>query len=121
MQKVGAKINHASEAFFGNLGLRIARKPIVTIGLVLLVVIVSCAGFLNFTLESRPEKLWVPQDSLAITHKEYTEATFALGGRSSTFLAAAGDGGSMLRPEYIVRRARVPPLLLMSRLLFSTL
>lgn len=52
----------------------------------------SCLiGLMEFTQESRGDKLWTPQNSLALKHKSWVDANFPTEVRVSIVLLVAGD------------------------------
>jgi hypothetical protein len=50
------------------------------------------AGMLNFTLESRSDKLWIPQGTTALQQQEFVEANFEAGPRFNNVIVQAKGG-----------------------------
>lgn len=74
IERVGNGIETSIFGFFSKVGLFIGNRPKITIALSILLTIACGAGFTQWTTESRPEKLWVPQDTEAEQEQEqYTE------------------------------------------------
>ena len=67
--------------FFSKVGLWVALRPKLTIFLTFLIVIITGAGFMNYTTEQRAFKLWVPQDAIAQVHNDYVIDTYGNGNR----------------------------------------
>ena len=61
-------------------------------------------GMLNFTQESRAEKLWSPQDSPASRHQAWVQEKFPTSSRFSNALLVAKD---ILTPEVFVEVSAV--------------
>ena len=61
-------------------------------------------GMLNFTQESRAEKLWSPQDSPALRHQAWVQEKFPTSSRFSNVLLVAKD---ILTPEVFVEVSAV--------------
>ena len=57
-------------------------------------------GMLNFTQESRGEKLWSPQDSKATKHQAWVQEQFPAGAQFSVALLVAKD---VLTPDVLVQ------------------
>lgn len=58
-------------------------------------------GFMSFTSESRPEKLWMPQGSQALVDQDYVTDVFDKGERQVGMIVSPADGGNALRPEIL--------------------
>ena len=81
------------------LGKVVGRSPWITI-LVCVILSGACmVGMLNFTQESRAEKLWSPQDSPASRHQAWVQEKFPTSSRFSNVLLVAKD---ILIPEVFV-------------------
>ena len=76
---------------FLRLGKAVGRSPWITI-LISLIICGGClAGMVNFTQESRGDKLWTPEDSTAQKHKLWVDENFPTEVRVSIALLVAGD------------------------------
>jgi predicted RND superfamily exporter protein len=100
-ERLAQKVDAIGMSFFGQLGLKVALSPYLTLVLSTICIGIGMVGFLNYTEEARTEKLWIPQDSTAITHKNYVESTFAQGSSNTIFLLSPTRGGNALNPEMI--------------------
>ena len=84
-------ILHTLLLYFCRLGKLVGGSPWITI-LISLILSGSCLiGLMEFTQESRGEKLWTPEDSLAQKHKNWVDANFPTEVRVSIALVVAGD------------------------------
>mmetsp|Transcript_19334 Transcript_19334/g.13995 ORF Transcript_19334/g.13995 Transcript_19334/m.13995 type:complete len:93 (+) Transcript_19334:6-284(+) len=84
-----------NKAFF-NLGFTVASNPCTTCFLALMMIVVFCLGFLNFSLTNDPVALWVPPDSRANVEQNYFNEHFGAFYRINTFYmipAADSDQG----------------------------
>lgn len=82
---------HTVLLYFCRLGKLVGGSPWITI-LISLIVSGSCLiGLMEFTQESRGDKLWTPEDSLAQKHKNWVDANFPTEVRVSIALVVAGD------------------------------
>ena len=64
-ESVGNKINGGIEGFFQHIGRFVASRPKTTLLLSILLAAVCGSGVAMLKTEDRPEKLWVPQGTLA--------------------------------------------------------
>lgn len=70
------KLNTVCDSTFNYLGRICARYPLITIGISVLVVIVLSIGWINFEVETNPERLWVSPSSDAAKEKTYFDKNF---------------------------------------------
>ncbi|KAK8965582.1 hypothetical protein KSP40_PGU021601 [Platanthera guangdongensis] len=56
---------------FRNYGAFVSRKPTLVLSLSLVIPILLCIGLIHFTVETRPEKLWVSHGSKAAEEKSF--------------------------------------------------
>ncbi|KAK2569522.1 Patched domain-containing protein 3 [Acropora cervicornis] len=91
LKQVSNFITGSLENGFYRLGKLVGGSPWITI-LISLIVSGSCLiGLMEFTQESRGDKLWTPEDSLAQKHKNWVDANFPTEVRVSIALVVAGD------------------------------
>ena len=76
---------------FNWLGKLIGGNPRITI-LISLILSGSCLiGLMEFTQENRADKLWTPENSLALKHKSWVDRNFPTEMRASIVLLVTGD------------------------------
>jgi len=94
-------VQHNLETLFGNIGRVVGRNPWLTI---LLSVIISgsfAAGFANWTTESRVNKLWIPQNTLAEQHSVWVSDTFGFETRTEKIMLRPKNEGNVLTAKYV--------------------
>lgn len=79
------------------MGYNVAENPKKTILLVWIVVISCCFGFINFTQERDPLKLWVPENSQFLVNTKFIIKNFGEGVRTQHVLIVAED--DVLTPQ----------------------
>eukprot|EP00954_Amorphochlora_amoebiformis_P012090 943881-Amorphochlora_amoeboformis.AAC.2 len=62
-----------TEDMFGSLGRLVVHRPLLVMFMSLIVCGLCGIGFLNFETESRPEELWVPQNTEAVKDYRYVQ------------------------------------------------
>lgn len=77
------------ERFFGWYGTGIAKHPLITIQLCLILISVCSVGFVWFNSENRTVKLFIPQNSKAIDDLETAEKYFRVDFREEIILLVA--------------------------------
>ena len=88
------------ERFFSWFGGGIAKHPLITIQLCLVLVGVCCVGFVWFQTENRTEKLFIPQSSKAIDDLNNAEKFFRVKIREEIVVLVASPGHpNVLAPE----------------------
>ncbi|PFX12475.1 Patched domain-containing protein 3 [Stylophora pistillata] len=91
---------HLLERFFGWFGAGIAKHPLITIQICLVVVIVCSVGFIWFQTENRSVKLFIPQTSKAIDDLEAADRYFRVNVREEiVLLVASPSHPNALSPE----------------------
>lgn len=70
------RVNTLCDQAFRQLGLFCAQFPGVTVGTSVLIVTLLSLGWLNFSLETDPVKLWVSPDSKAAKEKQFFDDSF---------------------------------------------
>ena len=97
-------VDEATTRAFGALGRAVARRPRVTVLACVLVFLACGAGVMKLDQETRAERLFTPQDSVAFDAEEYVYATYGVPERvNEVYIVSAGweapgtsAGGSML-------------------------
>ena len=93
-EKIGNAIDEFIRDVFYEVGLFVATRPKLTIGLCILLGVVCGTGFLTLETEDRPEKLWVPQNTRAeqeeLQYLEYYPST----SRISTMIISSRSSDS---------------------------
>ena len=69
-------LNEACDRVFSRLGYACSKFPGITIGSSVVVVILLSLGWIRFTIETDPVKLWVAPDSEAAKEKEFFDSNF---------------------------------------------
>lgn len=69
-------LNSKCDAAFARLGQICARFPLITISASIVVVAVLSIGWVNFSVETDPVRLWVSPSSAAATEKDFFDANF---------------------------------------------
>lgn len=80
---------------FAKIGLFVGTRPWAAIALSLLILLISCLGFMNFYTENRNDKLWVPQNTQGQSDKKLYESFFQ-GSRVEYVLIEAKEQDVML-------------------------
>lgn len=76
---------------FNRLGKLIGGSPWITIFISLIGSGSCLIGLIEFKQESRGEKLWTPQNSLALKHKRWVDRNFPTEMRAAIVLLVNGD------------------------------
>ncbi|CAE8654753.1 unnamed protein product [Polarella glacialis] len=90
--KVANYIDSSFASRFYRIGLFVGTRPGASIGLSFLFVLVCCGGFSMTKTESRSEKLWIPQDTIAQDHQAMYDVHFPPASRIETALLEAKSG-----------------------------
>ena len=69
-------LNTKCDSAFSSLGRVCARFPLITIGASVIVVFVLSIGWINFAIETSPERLWVSPSSQAAQEKAFFDSNF---------------------------------------------
>eukprot|EP00232_Nephroselmis_pyriformis_P018236 CAMPEP_0182899448 /NCGR_PEP_ID=MMETSP0034_2-20130328/28076_1 /TAXON_ID=156128 /ORGANISM="Nephroselmis pyriformis, Strain CCMP717" /LENGTH=896 /DNA_ID=CAMNT_0025033481 /DNA_START=90 /DNA_END=2780 /DNA_ORIENTATION=+ len=99
--RAGSAVSKFFVRSFEKLGLFCGTRPWTTIGLALLFVIICGAGMMNFKVENRSEKLWVPTASEAQDDKKYVDENYFKYGRFEEVLLHAEPPVDVLQPVYL--------------------
>ena len=66
VESVGNKVESSIGSFFAIIGLTIGKVPRKTIVGCIVLTALCGIGFLGWSTESRPERLWVPQNTVRL-------------------------------------------------------
>ena len=94
LRQCSKSLNEALRKFFYRLGYRVALNPWKTVGCAFMLMFICMAGMTNFVSESRQEKLWIPQGTLALTHEDIIASTWTS--------ESAGGPSTETRREYLI-------------------
>jgi len=103
IERIGNGIETSIYGFFSKIGNFIGNRPKVTIALSVLLTVACGAGFTQWTTESRPEKLWVPQDTQAELETELYTEYFDSNVRFNNLLVQAAADGNVLTKEILMQ------------------
>ncbi|XP_021948457.1 protein patched homolog 2 isoform X2 [Folsomia candida] len=96
LQKISLAITGSMEKFFYRWGFFVATHPLKAISCCLLITSICGLGIFNFTMENRPDKLWIPRNSEFAQNTEWIRATFPSPIRTSFAIVTADN---VLVPE----------------------
>ncbi|XP_042871711.1 protein patched homolog 2-like [Penaeus japonicus] len=96
--RVSSVVTGSLERFFYRHGKSVASYPFRYIVSCLAITALCCVGFLNFKMEHRPEKLWIPQDSDYVTTLSWRDENFPSVQRIEMLLFEASN---VLKAEYV--------------------
>ncbi|KAL3271630.1 hypothetical protein HHI36_022104 [Cryptolaemus montrouzieri] len=99
-QKFTYSVVSSTESFFYRLGQKIGSKPVQTIVICWVIVIISAFGGFRFYQEKNPMKLWVPPESQFAKDTEWLMKTLELGFRREVMIMTAPN---VLVPEVILQ------------------
>jgi hypothetical protein len=85
---------------FAKIGMFVGTRPWSSIGLSLVVLLLTCIGFMNFYSESRSDKLWVPQNTQGQADQDIFDSYFQ-GARVEYVLIEAKQADSMLTKDLL--------------------
>ena len=105
ISRAGDILMHFLERRFYKLGHFIARRPILTICISLLVVAVCASGILQLKEENRNDKLWVPTDSRAQSDKKHVEAFYSRPIRVENVIFHTPDFSDVIDPTLLASAA----------------
>ena len=91
-RRLSKKTQRFLRTWFFRLGYQVAGHPWKTIACALLLVGLCMVGFINFQQESREEKLWVPQGTIALENKAWVEERYASGLRPERIIVTSREG-----------------------------
>lgn len=105
ISRVGDILMQFLERRFYQLGHFIARRPILTICISLLVVAICASGILQLKEENRNDKLWVPTDSRAQSDKKHVEAFYSRPIRVENVIFHTPDFSDVIDPTLLTSAA----------------
>jgi len=100
--RFSAAVDGFFQTKFHKWGFFVGSRPKTTIGLAFLLFLVCCAGFAAWEEESRPEKLWVPNNTEAQEDFAKYQALFPAEARRSYVIVEAAGGGSVLDTDVLL-------------------
>lgn len=103
IENVGNKVESSIGSFFYSIGRIIGNFPRRTIAACIIVTAMCGAGFMRWSTESRPEKLWVPQNTIAEKETSMYEDYYARTSRFNNIIVRSNvNGGNVLNKETLV-------------------
>jgi Niemann-Pick C1 protein len=103
VESVGNKIESAIGSFFSAVGLKIATIPRKTILFSILLCGICGAGFARWSTENRPDKLWVPQQTLAEAEGNMFTNYYARTSRFNDIIVRSStDNGNILSKSSLI-------------------
>lgn len=96
LEKFSATLDGGLQYFFSRLGRLIAQGPWITIGLSIVLMGLFLIGIGQYEEESRPEKLWSPQDTQASKDFAIVSAEFPRQPRRQNVYAVSRSGDNIL-------------------------
>eukprot|EP00732_Lithocolla_globosa_P001743 Lithocolla_globosa_v1_NODE_944_length_3053_cov_15.868913.p1 type:complete len:955 gc:universal NODE_944_length_3053_cov_15.868913:172-3036(+) len=106
LEKIGSAVNQNLQQMFYRIGFFAAEKPWVMISLALVVMAISCVGFLWFETENRIENLWIPTNSPTTTDAAYY-SIFYSGEPRLTEMVFQIPGENLLTKEYLLQALEI--------------
>lgn len=104
IQRISYAVVNTLESLFYRYGYSVASHPGRYIVVILLLTGLSCLGFLNFKIEGRSEKLWIPQESDYVKTLEWQQESFPQSQRVEMILYSADN---ILTADYIREMYRI--------------
>ncbi|XP_071520862.1 patched domain-containing protein 3-like [Panulirus ornatus] len=104
LQRMSYTVVNTLETFFYRYGKAVATQPIRYIVGCLLFTALCCLGFLNFRVEHRPERLWIPQESDYVKTLDWQAENFPQEQRLQLILYEADN---VLTADYVREMYRV--------------
>lgn len=105
-ERFGNRVDRGIAGAYGWAGVKVGAKPRWTIVLCFAVTFVCCVGFLRWTTENRPEKLWVPQGTEAQDEQEQYDSFFGSTSRVNQIIVqpanAADNNNNVLTKDLLV-------------------
>lgn len=93
LRTASKELHEKIQTFFYRVGYTVAGHPKKTIFLTIVGFIICCAGFQSFHSEKRLEKLWIPQGTLALDHKNWVSENFVFGVRPDRIIVTSAEEG----------------------------
>ena len=107
-EKFGDRVDNFISDCFSRVGAFVGSKPKFTIVCSFLITLICGAGFATWETESRPEELWVPQDTTADAEKERFLEVFPPTARFNTMIVQTSTkGGNILAQESLEEAMRM--------------
>ena len=91
IETTGNKIESAIGSFFNVIGLKIGNIPRKTIAVCIIITAICGAGFTRWSTENRPEKLWVPQETIAEEETAIYQSYYAATSRFNQVVVRSSD------------------------------
>lgn len=104
IQRVSYVVVNSLESFFYWYGRTVASHPSRFIAFCTLLTGLSCLGFLNFEIENRSERLWIPQDSDYVKTLDWQRENFPQDQRIEMIMYSAEN---VLTADYIREMYRI--------------
>lgn len=99
-ERNSSEVVRVLEKLFYSWGCFVARRPWTVIITSLILTSLCSIGFLSFTFESDPNKLWIPKGSSYLANKQWLSVNFPQNKRVQTLIfRAQGPNGNILSPE----------------------
>lgn len=92
LQPKQSQINAMLRRFFYRLGLACASRPFTTFGLATVVIVLLNLGWIRFSVETDPVRLWVSPHSAAAAQKQFFDDNFGPFYRSEQLFITADNG-----------------------------
>lgn len=90
--RISSAVDNSMRNAFFRLGLFVANRPLKVIAVSVIFLALTLIGlFLNFRTESRSEKLWVPQGTVALNNLAYSNSKYGRSNRFTAILFKATD------------------------------
>lgn len=84
--RITTSIDNAMRKLFFRVGYFVAGRPLIMILASIVVTVATLAGMLRFRTESRAQKLWVPQNTVALDNYEYVTQRYGQDVRLSSIV-----------------------------------
>ena len=92
-------LHHSLEKLFEKLAYLIGLRPYITIIVSLILTLTLMAGFYRFRMETRSDKLFVPENSRSIQDMDKASKYFTLKFRAEEFIMKSANSKPVLRTE----------------------
>jgi len=102
-EAVGNKVDKSISGFFYSLGIFCCSRPKTTIAISVGIAVLCAVGMLKLTTENRPEKLWVPQNTIAEEEQNRFLSYFPPTSRFQNVIASAKESNAnMLTKSHLM-------------------
>ena len=95
------------DAFYYDLGNRVARSPKTTILVTILMTLLAATGVMHLVIENQGLYLWIPQGNQDWRNFEFNRDTFGGQARDTLALITAKEGGSLLNQVSVICAPRL--------------